>query len=79
MITKKCRRCGNEHYHSEKQGLSTDCFTTLRDRFAMAALTGMMSGTTSSSANRDVAADRHAYARHAYAVADAMMEFREKP
>lgn len=67
-----CARCGAEFYHLDLQpGKITvmEPMVTLRDQFAMAALTGLLSDPTSSG--------HDGCAKAAYLYADAMMKARK--
>ena len=74
---RRCEKdgCGCQKYIAQKQSnVPVPIVETLRDRFAMAALTGLISGTLFTP-EVDVSTDLIATA--AYDIADAMMEARD--
>ena len=72
-----CTVCGAEFYHPENIGFPGQTIQimepqlTLRDQFAMAAMTGIISGTSLEEATK------YPFARIAYAAADDMLEARK--
>jgi len=72
-----CKKCGKSRPEAEKSHEVAELTRTLRDEFAMAALTGIMSNSSSPPMGDDYPENNTGAARVAYLLANAMLTARE--